>query len=272
MSVRISAAQLLEAFGGTYKSADVRIASIKEEDHWTNALTVVRLSRKSAEETAADHEILKKHYGEVRLDHFRILLSALSFSEWETFVGQCSDGVVRLGDFEAKLLEGIQISEQKAIIQRPRSELRTPEKWNWPSFEVWFGRHRPEKLLADDLGLELAAQGWSDPYQAMNSLFEINIWRSGPYVYDFYVSIPVFARIADVRFATTDRLLRLKCSRHQNAPNLRMIAVLKELASNRAEVVRDRSLLELTHETWETHIETLSASVSLTNGKKREHR
>jgi len=44
MNLQVSVAELIEAFGRTYKSIDVRIAAMKEKDSWVNLFTVVRLS------------------------------------------------------------------------------------------------------------------------------------------------------------------------------------------------------------------------------------
>jgi hypothetical protein len=191
MSVRISTKQLLNAFGSTYRSIDVRSASLKVGDQWLNAMTVVRISRKSPEEIASRHRDLEQLHGKVNLPSFRIVLSALPFSEWDGFAQSCSEGVLRDGKREVRIEQTVAVETQLSNIQRHRGEVRNNDHLSWPSFEIWFGQHRPEKLVAPELGRELGSRGWSNAYEAINTVCEINLTQGGSFGHNFCVSIPV---------------------------------------------------------------------------------
>jgi len=94
--MQVSVLELVQAFGRSYRTIDVRTAAIKREASRVNALTVVRVSREEPEVIARKHKQLEQESLRVETEHFRVFLKALEFAKWQDFCSDASKGLLQL--------------------------------------------------------------------------------------------------------------------------------------------------------------------------------
>jgi hypothetical protein len=258
MSVRLTVGQLLEALGASYQTIDIRLGAIRENDIWINALTTIRLSRRSVDQVREHHRNLIERYGHVATEHFRIELMTRSFAEWPQFLKACSAGVLILGDVNIKWAQPPTFDTELGYISRHQSDLRDEDRWKWPSFSQWCGGKRPQGFQNDSLIREVAASGWSSPHQAINTLCEMNITQGSPYEHEIYLSIPVYVAVENIAVSTVHSSVHLRYLHHSAIQGLRVTALVKDRNSNGAEIIRARVPLVLEETESEDHIGVFS--------------
>ncbi|HEV7674591.1 MAG TPA: hypothetical protein VGQ12_08675 [Candidatus Angelobacter sp.] len=265
MSARITTEELLQAVGSTYQSIDIRSVALREGNKWINVLTVVRFSRDSQKAVSEKQEELQRLHGIVTSENFRVVFSTLAYSEWRILEESCTKGSLKVGEIEIHLLEPVKLEEQRSDIRRHQNELRSNERWPWPAFQVWAGSHHPEKLHGEALGRELGGKGWSSPYDAINSLCEINMRQGGSYGYDLFLSLPVYASVQEAKFSTTLNELQFSYIHHTSLTNTKVVAIWKKAHADRTTVVHQRILATFSNQVTEKEIQTETGCAILVN-------
>src|SRR5438094_2228014 len=103
---------MVEAFGETYRTIDVRAAVVRKVEGWVNALTVVRVTYEEPEAARKRLHQLEQVHGIVQTDDFRIVMSARPFPEWREFCGEVGSGLLRLENLEIRLHQPLALDDQ----------------------------------------------------------------------------------------------------------------------------------------------------------------
>jgi hypothetical protein len=222
MNLQVSVAELIEAFGRTYKSIDVRIAAMKEKDSWVNLFTVVRLSYEGHNATAARLELLEQRFLRIRTEHFRIDLVTLPFSQWETFCLDVSSGVVHANEESIRLLSPIVLREQKGCVSWHATGFKYADSHPWPSLTVSRTTQDRAKFYDSTVNKELSAIGYSSPNEAIDHVFEAANIHQDAFNCDFFLFVPVFAFISKIWISQSRKRIYVSVVRHNEVSGLRI--------------------------------------------------
>lgn len=222
MNVQVSVAELIEAFGGTYKSIDVRIAAMKEEGSWVNLVTLVRLSHEGQTATATRHQLIEQRFPRIRTEHFRIDLVALPFSQWESFCSDVSSGTVPANEESIRLVSPLVLSEQKGYVGPYDTDFKYPDSCPWPSLKVARATQDSGKFFDSTVNRELSSIGYSWPNEAIDPLFEAANVHQNAFNCDFFLYVPVFALVSKMRIDPSQKRVYVSVVRHAAISGVRL--------------------------------------------------
>jgi len=218
----------LNRLEGVYQSIDIRIAAVKSENVWHNALTVLRFSYMEPKEVEEQQKELENRWGKVETGNFRIDMEGLAFAELET---------LRKGLGQGKwfLVKGISGTLQEQEIQFGRSidflslkgqfdgyGYTRREIHSWRCFEALDGKYCA--LLEDEqLQSEAKSHTLLDIYSLISELLGVNFHRGLDL--DLIVNAPFYAIIENVDFA--EQKCKVQVKFHKGIRALAVSAIVR---------------------------------------------
>src|SRR5437016_5194382 len=101
--MRVSPADVLAVCSSTYRAIDVRAAVVRNGDQWVNAFAALRLSHATPAAVRQNHKELQRRHGTIQTEQFAVLACALPFTTWSALCSELGQGVLRVGDVDARL-------------------------------------------------------------------------------------------------------------------------------------------------------------------------
>src|SRR5439155_26590607 len=95
------------------------------------------------------------------------------------------------------------------------------DRTDWPNLRLQIGRSLETELINELLTREVSTLSYSGAYEAINALCEVNVRVGQSPGFDFYLSLPVFIRVADARFAPLEQRLHVTVRRHHKLGNIK---------------------------------------------------
>lgn len=191
--------EFLQWTKGSYKSIDVRCAAAQVEDHWQNALTIVRFSHKQKTKIEERHQQLLSKWGEVGTSRFKILLSAFDISQLELICDAFSNG--KCPAFSATSVE-IALGQQVDIMSLKTEHTNVAsfvQEREWMALSPMMGNHLNN--LYSDSGIKKSL--WSigfvaestdrEAYEVIGEFLEVD-YQPGT-GFNLLVVAPLYARL-----------------------------------------------------------------------------
>src|SRR6266849_1743172 len=134
MNLRFSAGEMIEMFGASYRTLDIRSVAVKQGEKWANVYAVIRLTYEEHVVAAERLRRLERDHGAVRTESFRILLGLRPFSEWGEFLEDLALGRLCISGEEVRLAQplGVILELERAYLQDNYSEIRPFDLYRWP--------------------------------------------------------------------------------------------------------------------------------------------
>jgi len=228
VSARVSVRELVQLFSKTYGSIDVRAAAIRDGDAWLNTVMVIRLTYEHPKEAEARLRNLTERYARIATEHFRIILEAQPFSNWEALTHDVASGILRVGGIEIRLREPISFEELSAEPRTGHPGLRPFDGLDWPGVYVTVNRVDPTKLAHETLLREVSPLGYSSPLEPINELCELNVTHPQNPGEEFYLSAPVFAHLEQAYLLPFEKRVEVTVRRHADINDLSAIVFVRE--------------------------------------------
>jgi hypothetical protein len=213
----------LNRLEGVYKSIDTRVAAVKSNDAWHNALTIVRFSYLKPQDLRQQQEELEGRWGKIQTKDFRIQMQAWVFEFLETLCDQFfSEGkLLLLGESKDMELEHkVDLLSLDGKFDRYGYTRR--ELDSWPCFEAIAGKYcsllENEQLQGEAKSLYLL-----ELYSLISELLEVDFHRNSGF--DLIVNAPFYAMIENVDFAEQKCKIRVKF--HKDIKGLAVSAVAR---------------------------------------------
>jgi len=225
VSVRMTLRDFLNRVEGVYKSVDIRIAAVKTDDIWQNALTVVRLSCRDKEELKEYQSQLQKTLGRVETGKFIINMQSWPLESLDVLVGMLSSDksmwlLFNGSPAELHFERSIDLLDLEGDFQAYGMTRR--ERPAWPTFEAIAGEHcrtidetRVQGEVKSATGLDL--------YSLIRELFEMNFTPNT--AFSFLVAAPFYAVIEDEAMDFEGQMCRVRVKFHRNIKSLSVTAV-----------------------------------------------
>lgn len=263
MGVRLSVRELIQRFGQTYRSIDLRTAAVLKGDSWANALTVVRLTYE--EPDAARERLLRavQSHGQVMTEHFRIVVSVRPFSHWEEFLEGIRNGVLQYDDLQFSLRQPITLEEEQNQLQSSSWDIRTVDNTDWPALNIHLGPHQGTELSDERLVREIGALGYPEPYEAINLLCDVSVRQGQSHGYDFYLSAPIFILITDARVVPREKQLAVTVKMHRELRDMKGVVFLRGRHFTAGQAAKARLPIPVFQMTGEETITAATGSVEL---------
>jgi hypothetical protein len=227
MNLRFSVGEMIEMFGVTYRTLDIRSAAVKQGDRWANVYAVVRLTYEEPAVAAERLHRLERDHGTARTESFRVLLGLRPFSELGEFWKDVGLGRLCVGDEEVRLAQplAVMLDRERAYLQPDYSGIRPFDSRSWPVAHYRLLPYGSSPLLDEALARDAARLGYSDADEAVNLLCEINIRAGQSNGHHFWLSMPVFASIQDVHASLKERRMEVSILRHRKLSTLKGMAI-----------------------------------------------
>lgn len=226
MSGEIRLKDFLRRLEGVYKSIDIRIAAVKSDDIWHNALTVVRFSHIKHEDLEKQQKELENKWLKVQTRNFRIEMQAWPFDSLDVLSQQLNEGKWLLFDVGTGLTldlhfgRSIDFLSLEGRFERygyTRREIRS-----WPCFEAFTGQQCP-LLYNEQLQNEVKSRALIDLYSLISELLEGDF--DHPLHLDLIINAPFYAMIESVDFAEQRCKTRIKF--HKDIKALAVTAIVR---------------------------------------------
>jgi len=252
MSVEMTLGDFLNRLEGVYKSIDLRIAAVKSDDMWHNALTVMRFSYMEAQDLLRkQQQELKSKWGKVETSHFRIGIQAWAFDLLEdTLCNQFfKEGkMLLLGETQdMQFGRSIDLLSLKGRFERYGYTRRETD--SWPCFEAPDGNHCP-LLDNEQLQNEVKSHSLVDIYSLIRELLEVDFHSR--FSLDLIVNAPFYARIGNVDFAEQKCSVQVKL--HAGTKALAVSAIVRRGDTDTSPVKDKASYpIKLEEADWSIH-------------------
>lgn len=264
MGVHAAVRELVETFKESYGAIDIRTAAVREGEAWVSVLTVVRLTYEEPELAVQRLRQLEQRQGRVEAKHFSVAMCARPFSEWQNLCGEVEREVLTVGSLETKLRQAVVLENQRNQIDALSTDIRPFDGATWPSLCLHVGPPKLPELIDEQLTREVSTRGYSDPYEAINALCEVNVRQGQSYGYDFYLSLPVFIRVSDARLAPAEKRLYVTVKRHNRLGDIRGNVLLRGARTTAGQPYKARLTIDSFSRSEEgSPIETASGFVEL---------
>jgi len=264
VGVRVTVKELVETFEETYGAIDIRTAAIRVSEGWVSALTVVRLTY---EEPVVAAERLRRHenrHGKVETKHFQIVMGARPFLEWKNLCEDVGGGVLRVSGLDIKLRRALALNDQTNQLEASSGDIRPFDGTYWPNLRLQIERHEGTELINESLTREVSTLNYPDAYEAINALCEVNVRVGQSLGFDFYLSLPVFIRVADALFAPLEKRLHVSVRRHHKLENIKGVVLHRGEQTIAGQPYKARPTIDSFLRSEEgSPIETASGSVEL---------
>lgn len=251
MSQRYSLSEAIECLRNTLSAIDRRAVLILEDKQWVNVFCVVRLCHESVEVVSSQWREHENRFGEADTAGFKIVTEVRPFENWNTVVAQFESGTLSISGFEARLRQGIKITELRSYISRYPQLIRSIYQPTFPALEFSTGGESMRILLDESLHRELSAQGFASPVEAVNAVCEANISSGHSIEQGVFIHLPVLATLS--KFAIADhKAVGIEVRFHETLAEIRAELALFSTDSDGRDVLLRRQPLQLneTEEAW----------------------
>jgi hypothetical protein len=266
MTIRLGVTDMIGAFGATYRAIDIRCAAVKRAEVWVNVYTVIRLTYEKPEFVERRLGQLSAVHGDVRTNSFCIALDQRSFSEWDNIRGEFTNNKLRVGDIEVAFQQPIEvdISRTQAYLQTDYSAIRPFDSCKWPVAQFCIHPYAIPAIADDPVVFEMARLGYSDPYDAVNLLCELNVQSNQSQGSQLYLSLPAFALISGFRILPREKRVYMEIKRHRKLKLVKGVILFRGRDHRNAEPWKHRLPIEhFSDEPTDHHIVTATGSVAL---------
>jgi hypothetical protein len=266
MSLRLSVDEMINAFGFTYRTIDIRSAASKQSYGWVNNYAVVRLSYEEPATVEKRFRRLEKDHGVVRTEMFQVLLGQRPFSEWGDFWHELAHGAMQIGGVQVKVTQtlAVNLSRERAYLQPPYSGIRPCDSHNWPVADYSIEPYAAGAQIDAAVARTVARLGYADVFEAVNLLCELNIREGRPDSYHFYLSLPVFASVSEFAILPKEKRVHVQIRRHHALSALTGIVVFRGPSSDMGQPAKYRRPITCFSDTSEgEQLVTATGSVDL---------
>jgi len=235
MQPRCALAELIGVVGCTYKAMDIRTVAVRDNERkeaWKNFMTVVRLTYEEPGDVATRLRAKEQEFEPVQTADLRIILGCRPFSEWEAFCREISSTVVVHGDLKVCLQQSINLLAMEETIRHFDHDMRTSDGAPWSALHIKLGTHDVGMLTDQKFARQVSSLGYSNPYEPINALCEVNVEFGSRAGFDICVYAPIFARISNCRMAPSDGMFLPEIERHPKLNEIRASAVLRDRNAN----------------------------------------
>ncbi|GAG79629.1 unnamed protein product, partial [marine sediment metagenome] len=226
MSAKMTLGDFLNRLEGVYKSIDVRIAAVKSDDIWHNALTVVRFSYMEPKDLEEQQKELENKWSKVQTSNFRIEMKAWPFATSETLSDLLKEGKWLLLDVGSGPTLDLQFGRSIDLFSLDgrfnRHGYTRRENHSWPCFEALDGKHCP-LLREEQLQNEVKSHTLIGLYSLISELLEVDF--HGGLDLDLIVNAPFYAKIENVDFAEQKCEVQVKF--HKDIKALAVTAIVR---------------------------------------------
>lgn len=185
--------RILTLFKEVYKSIDIRVACLRENDlDWRNVLTVIRFSNHELDTLHSTQARLVERLGRIDDERFKTILAARPFSQWQTLNRQIMEGKIEIDD-QAILCESGQDLESLSGSVQPFPHYAFNEtEGNF--LEVYSARNKTSEQVLRGCDSSAVRAGFPTIYEAINSLLMMRRFSSGVTT-DIIVLAPTLATL-----------------------------------------------------------------------------
>ena len=210
----------IKRLGSCFQTIDCRIvAALNEEKRWMNILSVIRLRHEPAEVIGQEMQDRLREYGPVVTEHFQIIMSAVRFLDWDSFVASCEEGRVMAGNVPIHFKVRPQLAGAGAYIFNHQGFVTSKDQPLFPALEFTIGQGEPQVLYNPTIEQELSDEGFMNPYEAIGALCDVNVQYGTNLTMDMVVHVPVLATISEIKFDRTNRAMADVLVTHHRAIN-----------------------------------------------------
>lgn len=231
MSSKMTLGDFLNRLEGVYKSIDIRIAAVKSDDTWHNALTVIRFSHIQYEELEKQQKELENKWRKVQTSNFRIEMQAWPFkcvdkSVDDVLCEQFSQGKWLLFDvgtgptLDFQFGRSIDLLSLEGLFGEHGYTRR--DIHSWPCCEAIAGEHC-SLLKNEQLQSEVKSHYPLDLYSLISELLEVNFHRD--LGLDLIVNAPFYAVIKNYDFA--EQKCKTQVKFHKDIKALTVSAIVR---------------------------------------------
>ena len=216
----------LNRLEGVYKSIDVRIAAVKSDDMWHNALTVVRFSCLEYKEMEERLKELKNKWGNIQTGNFTVEMQSWPFDSLDVLSEHFSQGKWLLFEDGSGAVQDLQFGRSIDLLSLEgifaKYGYTRREGHSWPCFEAIAGEHCPP-LKNEQLQSEVKSKTHFDLYLLISELLEVNFHRD--LGLDLIVNAPFYAAIGHVDFA--EQKCEIQVQFHKDVRGLAVSAIVQ---------------------------------------------
>ena len=240
MSIRVKFQEVIDAFGGTYASADIRTAAYRQKDGaWWNGVTVLRFTRMDCDAVRTQHAAVRQRSVACDTANFRVLMTVRAYAEWRGAEEELSSGVIRHGSEFIRTKPIASLHQQLASPTRSSYLFRQQENENWPAWDLMVrddGRHSGvshqdlpwNRIEVEDIQRELSVVGYQTAHQAIDSFLGIHLGATKRLESDFYVSAPIYARIERIAIDMSELKVRVFYTHDQRITDVNSFLFVKD--------------------------------------------
>ncbi len=226
MAGRTKVCELIEQLGDTYQSIDIRVATVRDNEKWVCGIAVVRLSYEEPAAVRQRFLDLAKTYMQVATKNLRIVFDVRPFADWKAVCDECGAGLLRIGDVDVHLQEGIKVAELATEIRPDPWGVRPVDGISWPGVFVSVGRSAA-RLGEEPLVREVGPLGYSFPLEAVNELCGVNVTHGQNPGAEFYLSAPVLCLLEKVVLRPSEKRLEVIIRKHSAVSGFTAALVLR---------------------------------------------
>jgi hypothetical protein len=235
LNVQHRVSELIETLAVTYGAIDIRSVAIRNDDSRVGALYVVRLTYETVDEAQARLQKLARLFPAVKTKLLRIDSIIRPFSEWAEFCTEVEKGVLRVGECDVimrarpdvKEPSGYNLRESSGYLQSGHFGMRAFDGLDWPTLCLNLGPVGANPLIENRLTRDAQLLGYSDTFEPINRLCELNVSLSQPGGCAFYLSVPAFATVSRLSVNLSEKRVIATISRHNALPDLMAFAGLR---------------------------------------------
>ncbi|MGH9685537.1 MAG: hypothetical protein ACRD5K_00405 [Candidatus Acidiferrales bacterium] len=248
MEPRCSLAELIELVGCTYKAMDFRTVALREVDKdkkesWKNFMTVVRLTWEEPEHVERRLREKQQEFEPDKTAELQIILGCRPFSEWGALCGEISSAAVVHSGRTFWLQQSINLPAIEETVRQFDHDIRTPHETPWSALCIKHGVHDAGMLTHQKFARAVSGLGYSNPYEAINALCEINVEFGSRAGFDFCLYAPIFARVSNCGMVPSTCAFLPEMEKHQALNEIQAIAVLRDPYANTASPPKVRTAI-----------------------------
>jgi hypothetical protein len=259
--------ELVETLAVTYGAIDIRSAAIRDDDCWVAAVSVVRLTYEAVDQAQARLQKLERRFPAVKTKLLRIDSTIRPFSEWAEFCAGVEKGVLRVGECDVIMRSqpnskepcGYNLRESPGYLLSGHFGMRAFDGFDWPTLYLNLGLLGPNPLMENRLTKGAQLLGYSDAFEPVNRLCELNVSLSQPGGCAFYLSVPAFATVSSISVNLSEKRVTAAINRHNALPDLMAFAGLRGSAAA-GDLLREQLQVPIVTEKEEGKLVSATAS------------
>src|SRR5437879_196878 len=128
---------------------------------------------------------------------------------------------MNVGGTEMHLAQPLSLGQEQADLRVDYFGVRPFDSLDWPVAHYRIGPYSTGIQIDAAVARVVAGLGYSEFFEAVNLLCELNIRPGYSDSYHFWLSLPVFARISDFRILAKEKKVHVEIKRHRELAALR---------------------------------------------------